>query len=359
MKRIGLITVTLGLFAISLYTTLTQGTLSGAQAMVDGSLRGVAASPLVYTGFQAEVAKLFATVLNSLIQLTGGSVMWGIMLLALLVELLLLYPSVRIQLKQKKIHLFHKKLVDRFNRGELTVSKTENELEKLYAVNEQIHRRGAMLVMTQIVLLFFTFWGLNLMVHVPGLITGSWSALSTSLLAGAETYAVPLMAALLYFFHAMVKIHFKDAEDYISTAQTTLAFILAIIGAVAVFAFAGIVAVALTLYFMTLVTVATVRYIIVEKNAKEWGALAQRELIQMLRDARGHRNRFEYFSRLWNHLPVVRHLNFNLLEEALSMTLGLILALTFFGAFQEDQYSFDFHTPHQFGMHQNQLNPNA
>ena len=48
---------------------------------------------------------------------------------------------------------------------------------------------------------------------------------------------------------------------------------------------------------------------------------------------------FAYFTSLWRHIPIVRYINFNLLEEALSMTLGLILALSFFGAFQKTSAS--------------------
>ena len=87
----------------------------------------------------------------------------------------------------------------------------------------------------------------------------------------------------------------------------------------------------LTVYFSTLITVATLRYIIVEQHATAWGKLAQRQLIDMLRNVEIHENRFQYLSSKWNHLPVVRYINFHLLEEALSMSLGLMLAFNFFG----------------------------
>lgn len=345
-KRTGLILATLGLFALSVFLAFQQGSLQYGDtvAVAEGSLSTVQASPLIYTGFRAEAAKLFAAIFNPILAITGNSVLLGIIVLGLLVELMLLYPSVRIQIKQKKIHLFHKKLVDRFNRGELSVSKTEDELHKLYDVNERIHRRGALMVVIQLTLFIFTFWGLSLMVKAPSMIAGSWNVLNFSLLSHTQSAALPVLAGLIYFVHAMIRISYKDREDYISAAQTTLAAVFAVVGAAGVYLFASIFSVALTVYFMTLVTFATVRYIVVEQHAKEWGKFAQRELIKMLREAGPHRNRFEYFSRLWNHLPIIRHLNFNLLEEALSMTLGLLIALTFFGAFQDTEASQRFET---------------
>ncbi len=336
-KKFSLALVTLTLFAASLYLAYRQGSLPEVtdSSVNDSVLRGAAASPLIYTGLKAQIAKLFAVVFNSLMTFMGKSVMLGIVTLALLVELLLLYPSVRIQLKQKKIHLFHKKLIDKFNKGELAVSKTEDELHKLYDVNEKIHHRGAWMVVIQVLLFFFTFWGLSLIVKAPGLITGSWSVLNFSLLSKSQGLFLPVMTALVYFVHALAKIYYKEKEDYISPAQTTMALVFAVVGAVVVYIFAGRFAVALSVYFVTLVSFSTIRYIVVEQHAKKWGAMAQRELIQMLREAGPHTNRFAYFSRVWNHLPIVRHINFNLLEEALSMTLGLMLALSFFGAFQE------------------------
>jgi len=335
MKRFGLILTTLTLFILSVYLAFTQGSASLSTPPVEGTLHAVAASPLVYTGFKAVVSKWFLAVMNSLLMLTGKSILLSIILLALLVELVLLYPSFRIQLKQKKIHLFHKKLVDRFGKGELSVSETEDELHKLYDVNEKIHHRGATMVLIQVALFFFTFWGLNLMVKAPGLLAGSWSILNFSLLNAPATYALPLIASLLYFAHACVKIYFKQKEDYISSAQVSIAALFAVIGAIVVYVFAGMFAMALTVYFVTLIAFATVRYIVVEQHARKWGQFAQRELMHMLREAGPHKNRFQYFSRLWNHIPIVRHINFNLLEEGLSMTLGLLLALSFFGAFQK------------------------
>lgn len=343
-KKLALIASTLGLFVLSVYLAFLQGNTPGQlhQSASEGTLTAVKASPLIYVGFKAEVAKIFATVFGGLMKIFGGSVLVAIIILGLLVELVLLYPSVRIQLKQKKIHLFHRKLIDRFNNGELSVSKTENELHKLYDVNEQIHHRGAVLVASQVALFFFTFWGLNLIVKAPGMLGGNWNVLNFNLLNSPRSYLLPLLAGIAYFLHSMIKIYFKQKEDYISSAQTTVAGIFAVITAVLVYIFAGTFAMALTLYFFTLVTFATIRYIVVEQKSKEWGGFAQRELIKMLREAKPHKDRFEYFSRVWNHLPVVRYINFNLLEEALSMTLGLLLALSFFGAFQKtDAMDFD------------------
>jgi len=350
MKRLGLILVTLTLFAFSIYLAFVQGGITGDlhSSATEGTLINQM-SPVVYSGFKAAVAGMFSTVFNFLMHLMGKSVILSMIALALLVELVLLYPSVRIQLKQKKIHLFHKKLVDRFNRGELSVSKTEEELYKLYDVNERIHYRGAVMVVIQVAVFFFTFWGLNLMVRAPEMLYGSWNILNFSLLSRATGFFIPFVAGLVYFAHAMIKLYYKGREDYISSAQATVAFIFAVVGAGVVYLFAGVFSVALTLYFITLVTFGTVRYILVEQHSKDWGKYAQHELIEMLKSATPHKDKFEYFSRAWNHLPIVRHINFNLLEEALSMTLGLLLALSFFGAFQKTDAQ----------TYQNQINPPA
>lgn len=331
MKKLSLIASTLALFSLSIYLAFMQGSTSGAElhsSATESVLTGVQVSPLVYTGFKAEVAKIFSVVFNSLMQMTGGSVLISIVILAIAVELILLYPSVRIQLKQKKIHLFHKKLVDRFNSGELSVGKAEDELHKIYDVNEKIHHRGAILVAAQIALFFFTFWGLNLMVKVPEMLYGSWNILNFSLLSKATNIWIPITASMIYLVHSITKIHFKTKEDYINAGQIITALVFALVGSVIVYLFAGIFAVALSLYFITLITFSTIRYILVEKYTENWNrSHVQKELMQMLREAQPHKNRFQYFSRLWKHLPIVRHINFNLLEEALSMSLGILLAM--------------------------------
>lgn len=329
-----LILTTLALFASSVYLAFMQGSISiSAQ---QNYLMHLAApteiSPIVYTGFKAVLANFSATVLNGLMSVFTNNILISIMVLAFIVELVLLYPSVRIQLKQKKIHLFHKKLVDRFNSGELTYSDTQHELKLLYAVNEELHSRGAIYVTIQIALFVLTFWGLNLLVSVPSLLHGSWNVFNFSLLSKPMNFLIPLIAGLLYLLHSLIKIYYKEKEDYISSTQVSVAIIFSILGSALVYWFATIFSVALTIYFVTLITVATIRYIEVERHAKSWGKLAQKELIELLRTVQPHKYRFQYLSRKWNHLPIVRHMNFHLLEEALSMSLGLIIALNFFGA---------------------------
>ncbi len=331
MKKLSLITATLTLFALSVYLAFMQGNTSGVElhnSATESVLTGAQVSPLVYTGFKAEVAKIFSIVFNSLMQMSGGSVLISIVVLAIAVELILLYPSARIQFKQKKIHLFHKKLVDRFNRGELSVGAAEDELHKIYDVNERIHHRGAILVVAQIALFFFTFWGLNLMVKVPEMLYGSWNILNFSLLSKSTSIWIPVTASIIYLIHSLTKIYFKTKEDYINPAQIITAMFFALTGSMIVYFFAGIFAVALSLYFITLITFSTVRYILIEKYTNHWSrSHVHKELMQMLKESEPHKNRFQYFSRLWKHLPIVRHINFNLLEESLSMSLGILLAM--------------------------------
>jgi hypothetical protein len=198
-----------------------------------------------------------------------------------------------------------------------------------------MHTRGAVLVAIQAVVFFFTFWGLGLMVQMPNVLAGSWSALSLNLLKSPEAVWVPLLASLVYFFHAAVKMYYKEREDYLSPMQGALGFLFAILGSAVVYYFSGFFATALTVYFVTLVTLSTVRTIVVEQHAQRWGKLAHLQMLQMLRDSKPEKDRFQYFSRKWNHLPMVRHLNFALLEEGLSMTIGLLIALSFFGGFQK------------------------
>ena len=329
-KKIGLIVLTLILFSLSIYMAFLQGNFTGELSALPQS---ILKSPdlVVYTGFKAEVAKIFAVIFNSIMKITGGSVLLSMIILALSVELILLYPSVLIQFKQKKIHLFHKKLVDKFNKGDLSISKTKQELHKIYDVNHKIHNRGAILVVMQIVLFFFTFWGLNLMVKMPDALYGSWNILNFSLLSKNSSIFIPIFAGALCFLHSMIKMYFRKKEDYISHVQVAISMLFALIGASVVYLFSSIFVVALSVYFVTLITFSTIRYVIVEEYTISWrNDFIQKELIQMLRAAKPHKNRFQYFSRLWSHLPVVRHINFNLLEEALSMTLGLLVAISFF-----------------------------
>jgi hypothetical protein len=251
----------------------------------------------------------------------------AIVVLALVVELVTLYPAVNLQLKQKKIHLFHKKLVDRFHRGELTMSESKRELDVLYSVNERIHRRGAWLFGSQLLVFVLVFVGLKLAVQVPSALGGSFSAFNFALLSAPIGVSLPILASLAYLLHSLVKIHLKQREDYISMKQVYTAVALGLIGAGLVFYFASIFAVLLTVFFLTQITFATMRYIIVEDNAKEWGKYVQRELIKMLRTARIHKGKLEHWSRKFHHFPIVRHLNFHLLEEAVSMSLAFIMFL--------------------------------
>lgn len=339
MKKFGLIITTLALFAFSVTLAFRQGSspLSAQRLSLDTFLSQAASNPWAGSGVKGVVAEGFARFMNGLLFVTNHSVLWAVILLALVVELLLLYPSVRIQLKQKKIHLFHKKIVDRFNSGELSVSATKEELYKVYEVNERLHRRGAGLVAIQVALFFLTFWGMSLIAKAPQMIEGSWSILNFSLLSKPAGIWVPLAVSLSYFLHATIKVWLKEREDFISPIQTVIALSFAVVGSTAVYYFSTLFPLILSVYFVTLVTVATIRYWVVEQRAREWGKLAHQELVQMLRDAKPHANPFEYWSRKWSHLPVVRHINFNLLEEALSMSLGLLLALSFFGAFQKGE----------------------
>lgn len=329
-----MILVTLVLFGFSVYLAYTQGSMSilDQQEGLTHFAAPAQISPLVYTGVRATMANYAVTVMNFFSGIFGGNILLSIMFLALVVELVLLYPSVSIQLKQKKIHLFHKKLVDRFNSGEITVSDTRRELDLIYAVNEKMHSRGAVFAVIQIIVFFTVIWGLNLLTKVPYLLHGSWDALNLSLLDKPVTYQLPMIAGLIYFMHSLVKIYYKQREDYIGRTQAMAAFLFATIGAAAVFWFSHIFATVLTLYVITLIAFSTARYIIVEQHAQQWGKLAQKQLLDMLRAVQPYEDKFEYISHRWNHIPVVRHINFHLLEEALSMSLGLLLALSFFGA---------------------------
>lgn len=334
MRKRLLIITALILLVASLYFAFIGGRLMLLDVSPGANINP-SASLVIYTGFKGRVAQIFASVFAILMNIFSQSVLMSIIALALIVELILLYPSVRLQLKQKKIHVLHKKIIDRFNNGELSVSSTEQEMHRIYAVNEQIHNRGAILVVSQLVLFFFTFWGLNLIVKSPNLLQSSWSIFNFTLLSKAESFWLPVMASIIYLYHAGVKIYYREKEDYISASQTTTAFVFSILGAALVYYFASVFAAALIVYFATLVTFSTIRYLIVERHTRDWGQMVHKELVVALREAKGHRGRFEYFSRLWSHLPIVRHVNFNLLEEALSMTLGLILVLSIFGAFDK------------------------
>lgn len=329
MKRIGLISTTIILFAVSLYAAYVQGSsYAEAGAFAGGHLAAPVMDPVGPVGnFANAYLDLFSGLMSKLTGVLGGSLMASVIVLALLVELVTLYSAVNLQLKQKKIHLFHKKLVDRFHKGELTMSKTKRELDVLYSVNERIHRRGALLFGFQLVVFLFVMWGLSMTAQFQTLLHGAFSSFNFSLLSRPTDAALPIVAGLAYMLHALVKIQLKQREDYISQKQVYTALGFGIIASALVFYFASIFAVLLTVYFLTQITFATMRYLIVEDNAQAWGKYAQRDLIHMLRTSKLHKNKVEHWSRKFNHLPLVRNLNFHLLEEALSMSLAIVLAL--------------------------------
>lgn len=334
MKKLNLILATLGLFALTVFIAFSQGAPSVSQvSYLPNLISPVTETAVVYTGIRLMVANGFAVVINALMALTGNSIMLSILLLAFLVELVLLYPSIKIQLKQKKIHLFHKKLVDRFNKGDLSISDTKGEINKLYDVNEKIHSRGSVFVVIQVLLFFAVVWGLSLMVYSPNFLNGSWDALNISLLSKPSNYVIPVLAGLSYFLHSLIKTYSKEREDYISTEQTMISLFLSVVTSVIIYVFASTFALALTLYTIALIAFSTIRYLVVEEHSRSWGGKARKELMEMIMHAEPHKNRFQYISRKWNHLPIVRYLNFHLLEEAISMSLGLLLALNFFGVF--------------------------
>lgn len=329
MKRTGLILTSIILFAVSLYAAYVQGV---GYAEVNGLAGGhLAAAPLDSVSnlapFWAKYLSIFSGLLNTLTSVFGDSLIAGVIVLALLVELVTLYPSVNLQLKRKKIHLFHKKLVDRFHRGELRMSESKRELDVLYSVNERIHRRGALLFGSQLIVFLLVFVGLDLVAKVPSVLLGAFSSFNFALLSGPVGISLPILASLAYLLHSLVKIYLKQQEDYISMKQTYTALGFVIIISGMVFYFATIFAVLLTVFFLTQITFATMRYLIVEEHAKGWGKYVQRELVKMLRTSRLHKNKLEHWSRMFHHLPLVRHLNFHLLEEAVSMTLAIVMVL--------------------------------
>jgi len=332
VKRFGLIFSTVVLFALSLYLAYEQGASSGSlQGFIGGHLAAPSGLAQSLNAFESQLLNVFGGLVSSLTSLFGGSLMAAVVVLALLVELVLLYPAVNIQLKQKKIHLFHKKLVDRFLSGDLSLSESNRELDVLYSVNESIHRRGGLLVVTQLIVFVLVLMGLNLLSQNPAMLTGgSFDSFNVALLAKPILAALPVLVGLAYFLHSLIKIHLKQREDYISPMQIMMATFFALVASAVVFFFAGTFATLLSVYFLTQVTFATMRYVIVEENAKAWGKQAQKDLIKLLHSAKRHKNKVEQLSRRFNHHPMVRSINFHLLEEALSMSLALVITLNGF-----------------------------
>ncbi len=335
MKRKGLITSTALLFALSLCLAYLQANSLGATSLgltsESNLLSGLQAGFTELSGFKLAFTNLFATVLNGLTSVFAGSLMAALIALALVVELATLYPAVNIQLKQKKIHLFHKKLIDRFHSGELSMGKAKRELDVLYSVNERIHARGAALVVFQAAIFIAVFSGLYMLSLHPTLLTGSFDAFSHALLAKPFSPVFPVLVAGAYMLHALVKIHLKQTEDYISQRQVFVALAIGILLSVAIFSLAGSFPVLVSVYFLTQITFATMRYLIVDENAKAWGKLAQRDLIKLLRSSAVHKTKVQHLSRKFNHFGFVRHFNFHLLEEALSMSLVLVMTISVIG----------------------------
>lgn len=327
MKRIGLIFTIIILFAASLYTAYAQG-LNYAELSGITGMHLSAPSAVRLSFFWSAFMNSFLWLLNGLTGIFGGSLLAAIIVLALLVELLTLYFAVDLQLMQKKIHMFHKKLVDRFQRGELSMGKTKHELEILYSVNERMHRSGACCISAQMFVFVLVFAGLYFTVRIPGALSGAFSSFNFSMLSRPADLSLPVMASLAYLLHSLIKIHLKQQEDNISPRQVVTAFAFAVIASGLVFYFASTFSVLLTVFFLTLITFATMRYVIVEENARAWGKAAQRELIHMLRTSDLHKNKVEHLSRKFNHLPIVRHINFHLLEESASMSLALFIAFS-------------------------------
>jgi len=327
VKRLGLLFTTIILFALSLYVAYQQGIFySDTTVVLSGNLTAQVPT-IALVGFKADMLQLFSVILNSLTSAFGGSLLAALIVLAFIVELSTLYPAVNLQLKQKKIHLFHKKLVDRFHRGELTMTKTKRELDVLYSVNERIHRRGALLVGFQLLVFVFVLGGLQLTALNPMVLLGSFSSFNFALLAKPVATSLPILAGLAYMLHALIKIHIRQREDYISMTQAIVALAIAVVASVVVFYFASTFATLLSVYFLTQITFATMRYIIVEENAKVWGKQAHKDLVKMLHTSKFHKNKVEHWSRKFNHLSIVRNINFHMLEEAVSMSLALVIAL--------------------------------
>lgn len=323
MKKYIIITLAF-LFLLGVYIAFMQG-------FSNEGLEGLSMSGIVYVGMKAKIAIIFSNIFVLFMFLTNNNPIFAIIIMAFTVELILLYPNVIIQLKQRKIHLFHKKLLDKFNSGELKASDTNKDLYKLYAVNEKIHHKGALMVLSQIIIFFFTFWGLNLITHSKVLLSQPIIYLSHS-----ATVSLALLASFMWFFHSVLKIYYKNKEDYINPSQVIFALITTIITSMLVYVFANIFSIGILLYFMSLILFSSLKYILIFENIKSWYSYTKRDLIKDMNKINEDIDRFKFFSNLWNKIPVVRAINFNLLEEGLSMMLGLLLVLSFFGAFQNN-----------------------
>lgn len=323
-KHIPLVTLILGLFILGMILMANQGLgLSASESNL-----GLVATTLEAPNGHLKVSfGLFADFFYGILAFTNQNLFWGVLILALLVELVLLYPSAAIELKQKKIHLFHKKLVDQFRSGKLSLSKSKQELDVLYAVNEKLHRRGALLFTIQLVVFLWALLNLvRLTFHLPE----NWAALSqfdVMLLNFPQSFLIPIVVALGYFFHAIIKIYFKQKEDYIDPWQSRLSFFMSIVISALVFAFASIMPTVLSVYLLTLFTFSTLRYLWVQHHAKGWKKVAHRELVHMLIHTPAHKKGFSKWRVKLNHSAFMRHFNLHMLTEAASMSLVLGLVV--------------------------------
>ena len=326
VKQKGLYLATGLIFALSLYLAYQQGYLISAPALTaESQLSSGASSVTLVGGMLSAFGMGFVQFFDLFNSILGGNLLISIIVLALVVELITLFASVSIQLKQKKIHLFHKKLVDRFKSGELAMSDTKRELDILYSVNERIHARGGMLVLFQLIVFSMVLLGLYLVSGSPDLMRLANADLV--LFLKPATFYLPVLVALGYLLHSFIKIHIKQREDYIGKTQIVTAILFAIVRSTVVFFFAANFALLISIYLVTQISFSTARYLIVESKSKAWGKLAQRELIGMLREAKKHKNKVEHASRKFHHMAFARHLNYHLLEEAASMTLAFGLVL--------------------------------
>ncbi len=102
MKRVGPIVAILTLFAVSLFVAYQQSiNFADSSAWVTSQ----AISSFADSQFVGFWTSFFANILSSLTSVFADSLLAAIMVLALMVELITLYPAASIQLKQKKIHL--------------------------------------------------------------------------------------------------------------------------------------------------------------------------------------------------------------------------------------------------------------
>lgn len=319
MKQKYTILSTLTLFGITIYLALSQGQLRSISRYEASTFSNIVPASL------GVFSNAFNGIMSQIASLTGGSVFVSMMILALAVELVLLYPSIQIQLKQKKIHLFHKKLVNRFEAGELSFSKVNQEMDVLYAVNQKIHMRGALLVAIQLLVFVMVLLGLQDFAASAS----ARSLLDSMLLAKPANFLIPLFTSLAYFSHSLIKMGIKQREDYIHPKQMQLALLISVISAGVIFAGSSMFSVLLSVYFVTLVTLGTVRYLLAEKYASKLSRNVRHELINMLKHTKKNHSKLQKWSQKWHHHPVVRHVNFHLLEEAASMSFAFMLMIQF------------------------------